>query len=122
MKKKYSRPLDEFLKDMLNISYSKGFPGFFYRSRAHVMVILLICKANIANEEMGFEDICNIIPKFITSRSTIKSILDTGSNLSYFQKITSKIDKRKKIFLPSKDVDNFMLKWILRNEEIFRNI
>ena len=87
MKKKYSRPLDEFLKDMLNISYSKGFPGFFYRSRAHVMVILLICKANIANEEMGFEDICNIIPKFITSRSTIKSILDTGSNLSYFQKI-----------------------------------
>ena len=122
MKKKYSRPLDEFLKDMLNIAYSKGFPGFFYRSRAHVMVILLICKANIANEEMGFEDICNIIPKFITSRSTIKSILDTGSNLSYFQKITSKIDKRKKIFLPSKDVDNFMLKWILRNEEIFRNI
>ena len=122
MKKKFSRPLNEFLKDMLNISYSKGFPGFFYRSRAHVMVILLICKANIANEEMGFEDICNIIPKFITSRSTIKSILDTGSNLSYFQKITSKIDKRKKIFLPSKDVVNFMLKWILRNEEIFRNI
>ena len=82
MKKKYSRPLDEFLKDMLNISYSKGFPGFFYRSRAHVMIVLLICKANIANEEMGFEDICNIIPKFITSRSTIKTILDTGSSLN----------------------------------------
>ena len=122
MKKKYSRPLDEFLKDMLNISYSKGFPGFFYRSRAHVMVILLICKANIANEEMGFEDICNIIPKFITSRSTIKSIMDSGSNLNYFQKISSKIDKRKKIFLPSKDVNSFMLKWIQRNKEIFEKI
>ena len=122
MKKKYSRPLDEFLKDMLNISYSKGFPGFFYRSRAHVMVILLICKANIANEEMGFEDICNIIPKFITSRSTIKSVLDTGSTLNYFQKISSKIDKRKKIFLPSKDVNSFMLKWIQRNKEIFEKI
>ena len=122
MKKKYSRPLDEFLKDMLNISYSKGFPGFFYRSRAHVMVILLICKAKIANEEMGFEDICNIIPKFITSRSTIKSILDTGSTLNYFQKTSSKIDKRKKIFLPSKDVDGFMLKWIQRNKEIFEKI
>ena len=122
MKKKYSRPLDEFLKDMLNIAYSKEFPGFFYRSRAHVMVILLICKANIANEEMGFEDICNIIPKFITSRSTIKSIMDSGSNLNYFQKISSKIDKRKKIFLPSKDVDGFMLKWIQRNKEIFEKI
>ena len=122
MKKKYSGPLNEFLKDMLNISYSKGFPGFFYRSRAHVMVILLICKANIANEEMGFEDICNIIPKFITSRSTIKSILDTGSTLNYFQKTISKIDKRKKIFLPSKDVDVFMLKWIQRNKQIFQDI
>ena len=122
MKKKFSRPLNEFLKDMLNISYSKGFPGFFYRSRAHVMVILLICKANIANEEMGFEDICNIIPKFITSRSTIKTILDTGSTLNYFQKTSSNIDKRKKIFLPSKDVDVFMLKWILRNKEIFEKI
>ena len=122
MKKKYSKPLDGFLNDMLNISYSKGFPGFFYRSRAHVMVILLICKANMVNEEMGFEDICNIIPKFITSRSTIKSILDSGSNLNYFQKISSKIDKRKKIFLPSKDVDNFMLKWITRNKEIFQEI
>ena len=122
MKRKYSRPLDEFLKDMLNIAYSKEFPGFFYRSRAHVMVILLICKANIANEEMGFEDICNIIPKFITSRSTIKSILDTGNSLNYFQKTSSKIDKRKKIFLPSKDVDVFMLKWIQRNKEIFEKI
>ena len=122
MKRKYSRPLDEFLKDMLNIAYSKGFPGFFYRSRAHVMVILLICKANIANEEMGFEDICNIIPKFITSRSTIKTILDTGSSLNYFKKISSNIDKRKKIFLPSKDVDVFMLKWIQRNKEIFEKI
>ena len=122
MKKKFSRPLNEFLKDMLNISYSKGFPGFFYRSRAHVMVILLICKANIANEEMGFEDICNIIPKFITSRSTIKSILDTGTYLNYFKKTSSNIDKRKKIFLPSKDVDVFMLKWILRNKEIFEKI
>ena len=122
MKKKYSKSLDAFLNDMLNISYSEGFPGFFYRSRAHVMVILLICKANMVNEEMGFEDICNIIPKFITSRSTIKSILDSGSNLNYFQKISSKIDKRKKIFLPSKDVDNFMLKWITRNKEIFQEI
>ena len=122
MKKKYSKSLDAFLNDMLNISYSEGFPGFFYRSRAHVMVILLICKANIANEEMGFEDICNIIPKFITSRSTIKTILDTGSSLNYFKKISSNIDKRKKIFLPSKDVDVFMLKWIPRNKEIFEKI
>ena len=122
MKKKYSGPLNEFLKDMLNISYTKGFPGFFYRSRAHVMVVLLICKANIADEEMGFEDICSIIPKFITSRSTIKSILDTGSTLGYFQKISSKIDKRKKIYLPSKDVNIFMLKWIKRNTEIFQKI
>ena len=64
----------------------------------------------------------NIIPKFITSRSTIKSILDTGSTLNYFQKISSKIDKRKKIFLPSKDVNSFMLKWIQRNKQIFQDI
>ena len=96
MDKKLSKPMDLFLKDMLSVSFSKDFPGFFYKSRAHVMVVLLVTKSNLDNDDIGFEDICEIIPKFISSRTSIKTILDTGTKLKYFEKVNSKIDKRKK--------------------------
>ena len=121
MNKRVSKALDEFLDDMLKISHQKGFAAFFYRSRAHVMVVLLICKSSIRGEEIGFEDICHYIPKYITSRSTIKTILDTGSSQRFFLKLNSKKDLRKKIYFPSHEVKMFMSKWIQRNKEIFQD-
>ena len=54
MKNKHAAVLSDFLGDMLNISTSKNFPGFFYRSRAHAMIVLIITKSNIKKENMGF--------------------------------------------------------------------
>jgi len=122
MDKKFSKPMSLFLEDMLSVSFSKGFPGFFYKSRAHVMVVLLIAKSSIDNDDIGFEEICEIIPKFISSRTTIKTILDQGTKLKYFDKVNSIIDKRKKIYNPTSNTKLFMEKWINRNSEIFRNI
>ena len=122
MNKKFSKPMGLFLEDMLSVSFSKGFPGFFYKSRAHVMVVLLIAKSTINNDDIGFEEICEIIPKFISSRTTIKTILDQGTKLKYFNKVNSIIDKRKKIYHPTDSTKLFMEKWINRNSEIFKNI
>ena len=122
MKNKHAAVLSNFLGDMLNISTSKNFPGFFYRSRAHAMIVLIITKSNIKNENMGFEDICTIIPKYVSSRTTIKTILDHGIKYKYFTKSNSTIDKRKKVYAPSREMNIFMLEWILRNNKIFKNI
>tara|TARA_Y100000992_G_scaffold279777_1_gene226298 strand:- start:345 stop:713 length:369 start_codon:yes stop_codon:yes gene_type:complete len=122
MNKKHAKILGNFLDDMLQISTSKDFPGFFYRSRAHAMVILLITKSHIDEKDVGFEEICEIIPKYISSRTTIKTILDDGIKYNYFKKIKSEIDKRKKIYSPKGEIMNFMYSWIQRNNEIFKNM
>ncbi len=122
MNKKFSKPIRLFLEDMLAVSFSKDFPGFFYKSRAHVMVVLLITKSTIDNDDIGFEEICEIIPKFISSRTTIKTILDQGTKLKYFEKVNSIKDKRKKIYNPTYNTMIFLEKWIYRNSEIFKKI
>ena len=122
MNKKFSKPIRLFLEDMLTVSFTKDFPGFFYKSRAHVMVVLLITKSTIDNDDIGFEEICEIIPKSISSRSTIKTILDQGTKLKYFEKVNSTKDKRKKIYNPTASTKLFMEKWIYRNSEIFKKI
>ena len=121
MNKRHAKILGNFLEDMLQISTSKLFPGFFYRSRAHAMVILLITKSHIEERDVGFEEICEIIPKHISSRTTIKTILDDGIKYNYFKKIKSNKDKRKKIYFPKEEIINFMYGWIQRNKEIFNN-
>lgn len=118
---KIINPLEAFLNDLFKIHNEKGFPKFFYSTRANVVIVLLVSKSELLREEVGFEDICNIIPNSVTSRSTIKSILDEGTDKGYFIKSVSKKDKRKKIFKPSLDVINFMKKWIQRNKEIFES-
>tara|TARA_X000000368_G_scaffold363816_1_gene309185 strand:- start:1501 stop:1896 length:396 start_codon:yes stop_codon:yes gene_type:complete len=117
--KKRAEILDDFLGDMLKVSISKNFPGFFYRSRSHVIVILLLTKANYIKEEISFEEMCKYIPKHISSRSTIKTILDHGNKYGYFIKTNSNKDKRKKIYIPTKETIQFMNEWIKRNSEIF---
>ena len=117
---KIINPLEDFLNDLFMIHNEKGFPKFFYTSRAHVVIVLLVAKSDLTKDEIGFEDVCNIVPKSITSRSTIKSILDSATSKNYFIKTSSKKDNRKKIFKPSAEVSYFMKKWIQRNREIFQ--
>ena len=60
------------------------------------------------------------IPKFIASRTTIKTILDQRIKLKYFTKIIPVADKRKKIYEPAISTKKFIVNWIRRNNEIFK--
>ena len=84
------------------------------------MIVLIIAESDIKKEDMSFEDICTIIPKYVSSRTTIKTILDHGIKYKYFIKNISIIDKRKKIYSPSQEMKIFMLEWISRNNKIFK--
>ena len=119
MNSNHAKILDQFLRDMLESSIDKGFAGFFYRSRASVMVVLLIIRASINKEDISFEEICITIPKHFASRTTIKSILDQGVKLNYFTKETP-LDSRKRFYEPSVSTKKFMVNWIKRNSEIFK--
>ena len=122
MNKNHAKILDLFLGDMLQSSIDKGFPGFFYKSRANVMVVLLIIRGSINKENISFEEICQTIPKYLASRTTIKTILDQGIELKHFTKKIPYSDKRKKIYEPTISTEQFMLNWIKRNNEIFVNV
>jgi hypothetical protein len=122
MNKNHAKILNLFLDDMVKLSFDNGFPGFFYKSRAHVMVVLLIIKSSINKEDISFEEICHIIPKVLASRTTIKTILDQGSKQKFFTKIIPETDKRKKIYEPTHSTKTFIIDWIRRNNEIFKLI
>ena len=63
---KLINPLEDFLNDLFKIHNEIGFPKFFYTSRANVVIVLFVAKSDLIKEEVGFEDICNVVPKSIT--------------------------------------------------------
>ena len=120
MNKIHAKILNEFLTDVLSLSTEKGFASFFYKSKASAIIILLIIRASINNEDISFEEVCETIPKFVASRTTIKTLLNEGIKLKYFTKVTPVADKRKKIYEPTILTKKFMIDWIKRNNEIFK--
>ena len=99
----------------------KDFQVFFYRNRVNVIICLLISISSKEDKEIGFEDLCSYIPGFITSRSTIKSVLDYAVKEKYFIKSKSLLDNRKSTYIPSSITLIFLTKWIERNKEIFQD-
>ena len=83
MKKKDNQlKLKKFFVHMLQISNDSNFNKFYYRNRAHVMIVLLISSKN----NYTYENICKEIPGNLCGRTTIKSILNEGVNFGYFIK------------------------------------
>ena len=118
MKKKDNRlKLKKFFIHMLQISNDSNFNKFYYRNRAHVMIVLLISSKN----NYTYEKICKEIPGNLCGRTTIKSILNEGVNFGYFIKFKSKIDNRKQFYKLNNKSNIEMTKWINRMKEIFCN-
>ena len=44
---KIINPLEDFLNDLFKLHKEKGFPKFFYSSRANVVVVLLVGSARV---------------------------------------------------------------------------
>jgi len=118
---KNKKILQNFLDEIMKISFGKGFSGFFYRNRVNVIICLLISISSKEDKEIGFEDLCSYIPGFITSRSTIKSVLDYAVKEKYFIKSKSLLDNRKSTYIPSSVTRVFLKKWTERNKEIFQD-
>ncbi len=103
--------------NLINHNYSKNdFISFFWKSRGHMLVTLLIADSKITN----FEEINEKINYRIVSRSTIKLLLDEGVLQGYYTKLTDAKDKRKKNYKLTTD-NLSKLSSISKNINNFKN-
>ena len=71
------------------------FRVFFYKSRSHALICLLLGSCSKIFKGYSYEDICRLIPAKLASRTTILTILQEGVLLKYFSKTPDRIDRRK---------------------------
>ena len=105
-----------FLNDMFILSKEGSFESFFYKSKIHVMINLLI-----ASESLSGEKICqNLCPNY-GSRSTILGILKSGIKQGHFEKYTLENNRKDKLYKLSNTSVKKMDKWVQRQFDIAKN-
>ena len=124
-----NRIVSEFMDDEFLIKFKENlvksatnkdnFIKFFYSSRSHVLVVLLVAYYGPKNFAT-FEMIISKIPNSVCSRSTIKSILDQGTFDKIFLKSVSLEDKRKQLYKLTSENQKKMFEWGKNYKEIFR--
>tara|TARA_Y100000739_G_C20327440_1_gene337234 strand:- start:85 stop:423 length:339 start_codon:yes stop_codon:yes gene_type:complete len=107
--------LYKFFEHLTKTGTEYGFNKFYYQSRSHVMIVLLIS----SKPTYSFEDICREIPPSLCGRTTIKSILNQGVSQGYFLKGTDEHDKRKQIYKVNDEIELEMKNWLKEMKNIF---
>ena len=109
------KKLKLFLDDMFRFSNETDYFSFFYKSKVHVMLNLILS----TGEKYTYEELCNrITPKF-SSRSTLQSILKEGCNKKYFDKKLNEKDKREKFYKNNYNIKKKLYLWVERQKFIF---
>lgn len=89
--------LKEFTEDSSYVSIK-----FFRSNKAHGYVAwLTIMKSYLEGNECSVEDIVKITEKY-SSRRSVVTFLDSGHKKGFLEKMTSSIDKRKVLIIPTK--------------------
>ena len=104
----------------INISRTRQenqFYNFFYKSRNHYLINVLI--ASSGNHEKGFtfENICRLLDSKFASRTTILHILEEGVIKQFFKKSTDIKDHRKQNYILSESSKVYVIDWL--NEHPF---
>ena len=88
------------------------FYNFFYKSRNHYLLNVLI--ASTADNEKGFafEEICRLLDPKFASRTTILNILEEGVVNNFFNKKTDLKDHRKQNYTLSDSSKIFVIDWL----------
>ena len=117
MKKDLKCKIQSFFDDMMAFSVHPEFK-FFHQTKTHWMLTCLVAVNNEGG--ISFEEICSILDRKISSRSTIQRILDNGLSIGFFTKSPSESDKRLQMYRLSKSSEKHMVAWGDRQAEIFR--
>lgn len=90
---------------------------FMHLTRLHYLITLAIASAPV--EGISFENICSDLDRKISSRSTIQNVLEAGLMADFFEKSTSKADKRVQLYTLTPHAEEQMLRLFDRKKPVF---
>ena len=93
------------------------FSNFFYKSRNHYLINILISSCSDTEKGFSFEIICQLLDSKFASRTTILTILEEGVLKKFFEKKTDLVDHRKQNYTLSNEAKSYLIDWL--NEHPF---
>ncbi len=115
----FKKLLGEFIKEYYSSKEEKGFNEFRYRSSLHFLISLEVAFGEYSKNEMSYEMLCDKIPRFWGSRTTIFSILNHGMEAKFFEKIACKKDKRIRLYKLNSHSRVSMEKWLKNRKTLY---
>ena len=88
------------------------FYNFFYKSRNHYLINVLISSCDYMEKGFSFEVICKLLDSKFASRTTILTILEEGVSKKIFEKKTDSFDHRKQNYTLSDTSKTHVLNWL----------
>lgn len=88
------------------------FYNFFYKSRNHYLINVLIASTEDLEKGFSFEVICKLFDLRLASRTTILGILEEGVIKQFFIKKTDKNDHRKQNYTLSQVSKEYVVDWL----------
>ena len=116
---KEEKELKKYFDYMVKHSMNSEFRIFFYKTRAHALICLLLGSCNKFSYGYTYEEICSLVPPKLASRTTILTILQEGSYLKYFSKTTDNRDKRRQFYKLNLAKKKRIISWVHDMHNIF---
>ena len=113
------RELRSYFDYMVKHATNSRFRIFLYKSRNHALICMLLGSCNKNDRGFSYEEICNLIPAKLASRTTVLTILQEGILLNYFVKEIDVRDKRKQLYKLQKPQKNRIVSWAHDMTKIF---
>ncbi len=96
--------LERRIKRLLTEREDK-FQEYFLRTRLNILLCIEIASRQAGKDLITFEELCEVIPKYIGSRSSVLSSLREGVDRGFFTKDRSEEDKRLRIYSLDEEVE-----------------
>ena len=113
------KELKRYFDYMVTHAVKSEFRTFFYKTRAHALICLLLGSCNKISHGYSYEDICGLVPAKLASRTTILTILQEGRLLKYFSKIADSRDKRRQFYKLNISKKKRIVSWAHDMHKIF---
>ena len=113
------RELRKYFDYIIKHALNRKFRSFFYKTRAHTLICLLLGSSKANDAGYSYEEICNLIPSGLASRTTILTSLQEGVYLKYFFKKEDSRDKRRQFYKLNISQKSRIISWAKDMENIF---
>ena len=116
---KEEKQLKKYFDYIVKHAVKSEFRIFFYKSRSHALICLLLGSCSKNFKGYSYEDICGLIPSKLASRTTILTIMQEGTSLKYFSKTPDNVDRRKFFYKLNLSKKKRIISWDRDMHKIF---